>query len=66
MVKYQKFISLCFAEAKGQGARFETLEDSNEALPIFANLWSENKEEVKKLAVREAKEYVHDQINVEL
>lgn len=66
MVKYQKFISLAFDEAKGQGAQFNSLDESNEALQLFADLWSNNKEEIKAFAVREAKEYLHDQIDVEL
>lgn len=66
MVKYQKFISLAFDEAKGQGMEFNSLEQSNNALQLFAQLWSENKDEIKAFAVREAKEYLHDQIDVEL
>lgn len=66
MVKYQKFISICFAEAKGQGAEFNTLEDSNKALQVFADLWSGNKTNISAFSENEAENYAHNQINVNL
>ncbi len=55
MVSYQKFVELAFDEAKAKGASFDGIDEGGDFMAAVATVWSENKEELKQLTERQAR-----------
>lgn len=63
MVSYQKFVELAFDEAKAKGASFDGIDQGGDFMTQVAAVWSENKEELKQLTERQARNRLQDMVS---
>jgi len=62
MVSWQTMVSIAFDIADGKGATFDGISDGGQFMSELAELWSQNKQEVKQMTESQARSYLRDRI----
>jgi hypothetical protein len=63
MVSWQRFVALAFEVAKGKGAAFDGIEQGGDFLSQLSRLWDGDKERIKQMTERQARNYLDDRVS---
>lgn len=62
MVSWQTMVSIAFDIADSKGAEFENISDGGQFMSDLAQVWSQNKDEVKQMTESQARNYLKEMI----
>jgi len=62
MVSWQTFVRLAFDVAKAKGGTFDGIEEGGDFIEAVSVLWNENKESIKQMTERQARNYLQQRV----